>query len=141
MAFPKGTVPTNAQVHPTPLYEVILCVAIFAYLWIIRKRKEDTPGFIFGLYLILAGMERIITEFCRRTLVLVFYGMKDGVPKYFFIHSRAEDIELVFYFGLSIAQIISIVVIGMGIWLIWRGKNPESRKARQPESRRKKVSD
>ncbi len=127
MAFPNGTISTaaiygpNVRVHPTPLYEVILCVAIFAFLWIIRKRKEYTPGFIFGLSLILIGIERIITEFWRRTLVLVFYGMKEGTPKYFFIQDR-YDTEFAFYFGLSIAQIISIVMIGMGIWLIWRGK-------------------
>lgn len=68
MAFPNGTVPTTDRVHPTPLYEIALSLMIFTFLWKIRKR--DTPaGWMFGMYLILAGAERFITEFWRRTPV------------------------------------------------------------------------
>ncbi len=69
MAFPNGTVPTLEHVHPTPLYEILILSAMFAFLWKIRKRI--TPkGWNFGLYLILAGVERFITEFWRLTPVV-----------------------------------------------------------------------
>lgn len=70
MGFPNGTVSTDlryypgARVHPTPLYEIILCLIIFAYLWHIRK-KTRPYGWMFGMYLILAAVERYVTEFWR----------------------------------------------------------------------------
>ena len=65
MSFPKGTVPTNVAVHPTPLYETALSFVGFMLLWSIRKRKEDTPGWLVGAALILLGIERFLAEFWR----------------------------------------------------------------------------
>jgi prolipoprotein diacylglyceryltransferase len=118
MSFEKGVVPTppGVRVHPTPLYEFIFCLAIFAFLWTIRKRKEHLPGFMFGAYLILAGIERFVTEFWRRTPVIVFDLAKSQLQ---FI-SRAADARFILYPGLSVAQIISLAMIGVGIWMILR---------------------
>lgn len=117
MSFEKGVVPTppGVHVHPTPLYEIIFCLAIFAFLWQIRKRKEHPPGFIFSAYLILAGIERFITEFWRRTPVIAFDLAKNQLQ---FIGRSGFDIKFKFYLGLSVAQIISLIMIAVGIWLI-----------------------
>jgi phosphatidylglycerol:prolipoprotein diacylglycerol transferase len=66
MAFPRGAVPTTEKVHPTPIYDIILLLAVFAFLWAIRKR-DYRPGYLFGVYLILSGIARFITEFYRLT--------------------------------------------------------------------------
>ncbi|WP_245752701.1 prolipoprotein diacylglyceryl transferase family protein [Chitinophaga arvensicola] len=51
-------------VYPTPLYEIIVCLILFGILWGIRK-KVTTPGVIFGIYLILNGVERFFIEKIR----------------------------------------------------------------------------
>jgi phosphatidylglycerol:prolipoprotein diacylglycerol transferase len=66
MAFPKGLPPTTERVHPTQIYETILLGVLFVFLWSIRKR--NTPrGWLFSLFLILAGLERFLIEFIRAT--------------------------------------------------------------------------
>jgi len=93
MAFPNGTVPTLERVHPTPLYEIALSLIIFTFLWKMRKRSLPT-GWMFGMYLILAGAERFITEFWRLTPVVAL--------------------------GMTLAQIISIVLVAFGAVLTLR---------------------
>ncbi|WP_236652914.1 prolipoprotein diacylglyceryl transferase [Chitinophaga vietnamensis] len=51
-------------VYPTPLYEIIACIGLFLVLWAIRK-KITVPGVIFGIYLILNGLERFFIEKIR----------------------------------------------------------------------------
>jgi phosphatidylglycerol---prolipoprotein diacylglyceryl transferase len=51
-------------VFPTPLYETIICTLLFLFLWAIRK-KVTTPLVIFGIYLILNGIERFLIELVR----------------------------------------------------------------------------
>ena len=96
MAFPNGTVPTMERVHPTPIYEIIMCLIAFAYLWRIRKITRG-PGWMFGMFLILSGIERIIAEFWRLTARIAF------------------DF-------LTVAQIIGVLTIIIGIYLIIRSK-------------------
>jgi len=77
-------------VHPTQLYETLICGGIFFFLW--KKRKEDgVQGNLFFLYLILAGIERFFIEFIRTN------------EKYFL------DI-------FSGAQIISVIMICIGLY-------------------------
>ncbi|HEY2920220.1 MAG TPA: prolipoprotein diacylglyceryl transferase [Candidatus Binatia bacterium] len=56
--------PPRARVHPTPIYEFIESVIVFAFLWSLRK-KELPPGTIAWLYLILGGLARFVVEFWR----------------------------------------------------------------------------
>jgi phosphatidylglycerol---prolipoprotein diacylglyceryl transferase len=64
MAYPHGTVPTTAKVHPTPVYET-LAMGLFAFvLWRLRDRWR--PGTLMAIYLIGAGLERFLVEFVRR---------------------------------------------------------------------------
>lgn len=53
-----------AGVFPTPVYETIACVLLFFLLWSVRRRLKQ-PWQMFGLYLILNGMERFFIEKIR----------------------------------------------------------------------------
>ncbi|MHB1297225.1 MAG: prolipoprotein diacylglyceryl transferase [Gemmatimonadaceae bacterium] len=51
-------------VHPTQLYETAMGMIMFAILWKLRDHKHAT-GWLFGVYCVLAGIERFIVEFFR----------------------------------------------------------------------------
>jgi phosphatidylglycerol:prolipoprotein diacylglycerol transferase len=85
-----GVVPDNTLCHPTPVYEFIFAVIILAVLWYFRK-KFKTDGKLFGLYLILSGFARMMVEFIRLNPRILF--------------------------GLSEAQLISILLMILGIYL------------------------
>ena len=89
IAFPKGLPPTDVRVHPTQIYEIILSAIIFIYLWKIRKKDAPT-GWLFSIFLILAGIERFLVEIVRDTT-------PSPIPH------------------ISIAQIMSIIMIIIGI--------------------------
>jgi phosphatidylglycerol---prolipoprotein diacylglyceryl transferase len=93
--FPDRPVPIDIPVHPAPIYETLAAVAIFAFLWSIRKRPMAT-GTIFSLYLILAGLERLLVEFIRLNPL---------------------------YLGLSQAQWISVGMIIAGAMMLWTLRN------------------
>ncbi|MEI8279357.1 MAG: prolipoprotein diacylglyceryl transferase family protein [Bacteroidota bacterium] len=52
------------SVFPTPLYEAIVCIGLFFVLWALRKRIRQ-PFHLFGVYLILNGLERFFVEKIR----------------------------------------------------------------------------
>ncbi|MFQ5707884.1 MAG: prolipoprotein diacylglyceryl transferase [bacterium] len=110
LSFPKGVVPTNQLVHPTPIYDMIILLSIFAFLWKLRKKTYPT-GFKFSLYLILLGIGRIFTEFFRTT------------PKVLL--------------GLTMAQLISIALIITG--LVWIGLGLSRAKTRTKVSKAQNV--
>ncbi len=87
--FPNGIVPDTTLVHPTPVYEFILATGIFILLWKLRKRPAP-DGHLFMTYLIFAGLERLLIEFIR-------------------INPRV-------LFGLSEAQILSLILIALGFY-------------------------
>ncbi len=99
--YPNGIVPNNTPCHPTPIYELIICVILFWILW--RARKRITPnGKLFMGYLVLAGAERFTIEFIR-------------------INPRIM-------FGLTEAQLVAVVLIvigGFGWWWYSRTPNPQ----------------
>jgi phosphatidylglycerol---prolipoprotein diacylglyceryl transferase len=65
VAVPPGVDPSTVlAVHPTQLYETALMLGAFAILWAYRRRDVGT-GWIFGLYLVFAGIERFLVEFVR----------------------------------------------------------------------------
>ena len=84
MSFPDGLPPTTTsvfayqfpwidisdlpvgviKVHPTQLYETLICVGLFYYLWSKRKNIE-VQGSLFFQYLVFAGFERFLIEFLR----------------------------------------------------------------------------
>jgi len=123
IAFPQGSPPTRVDiierefhlqvdpelvarfgdvvpVHPTQLYEVGLSLLIFTLLWSIRKHHYR-PGWLFMLWLALAGGERFLVEFFR-----------------------AKDDR---FFGfLTLAQVISLVLVLVGSAGAFRLRRPRS---------------
>jgi phosphatidylglycerol:prolipoprotein diacylglycerol transferase len=116
IAFPKGSPPTYAKflredfgdiikipeeipddallkVWPTQIFETISMFFVFLILFKLRDKLRN--GKLFGLYLLLSGIERFLIEFLRMT-------------------TRS------FIKPLSIAQIIAIFIIITGIIIIWR---------------------
>lgn len=55
---------TVVGVYPTQLLEVALGLVMFWILWRMRKH-EHGAGWLFGMYCVLAGIERFIVEFFR----------------------------------------------------------------------------
>jgi phosphatidylglycerol---prolipoprotein diacylglyceryl transferase len=51
-------------VFPTPFYEIIVGLILFVILWSLRKKVRVT-GRLFGVYLILNGIERFFIEKIR----------------------------------------------------------------------------
>jgi len=51
-------------VFPTSFYESVICILLFLFLWQIRH-KIKVPGVLFGIYMILAGIERFFIELIR----------------------------------------------------------------------------
>ncbi len=65
VTLPPGTPPTDVlAVHPTQLYEVALMLLAFWLIWRWRTHQR-AAGWLFGLYLLLAGIERFLVEFLR----------------------------------------------------------------------------
>jgi phosphatidylglycerol:prolipoprotein diacylglycerol transferase len=91
------------SVYPTQLLEVVLGFLMFAILWRIRDHKH-AEGWLFGVYCVLAGMERFIVEFFR-----------------------AKDDRFGWAFGLSMAQLIAIGIALAGIAIMAALRNPSKR--------------
>jgi phosphatidylglycerol:prolipoprotein diacylglycerol transferase len=83
--------PPGVRVHPTPIYEFLQGVIVFAILWSLRK-KGYAPGTMAWIYLILGGLSRFTVEFWRINPVLAL--------------------------GLSEAQWFSLLFICLGIVLL-----------------------
>jgi phosphatidylglycerol:prolipoprotein diacylglycerol transferase len=54
----------SQPVYPTPIYEVMIAFILFLILWKIRKQIK-LPGMMFGIYLMLNGLERFSIELIR----------------------------------------------------------------------------
>ncbi len=119
MRFPEGQPPTTVAaltrwgvevpdglspgevlaVHPTQLYEVAALLAMFWLLWRLR-RHGHAAGWLFGVYLVLVGIERFLVEFVR-----------------------AKDDRLLGIFTL--AQVTSIALFVLGVCLMQWLKRPD----------------
>lgn len=64
VAFPEGLPPTTVPVHPTQLYEL---AALLPFAWLLMRwrRQGRTDRFVFGAYLVGAGVIRFAVEFLR----------------------------------------------------------------------------
>jgi phosphatidylglycerol:prolipoprotein diacylglycerol transferase len=79
-------------VFPTSFYESIICILLFFFLWSIRHRIK-IPGIMFGIYMILAGVERFVIELIRVNTKYVVAG----IP-----FTQAEMISIFMIIGGSI---------------------------------------
>ncbi len=90
VTLPPGTQPTDViAVHPTQLYETAMGFVMFLILWRFRGHTHK-EGWLFGMYCILAGVERFIVEFFR-----------------------AKDDR--FVAGLTMAQVIALAIAAIGV--------------------------
>ena len=92
-----GTDPSTVlTVHPTQLYEVASMLIVFAILWVLRRRGKPV-GWLFGVYLVFAGIERFLVEILR-----------------------AKDDRLLGPF--TVAQLTSVILILIGgvLMALWR---------------------
>jgi len=112
--LPWGVVFTSAHItlarHPSQIYEMLLDLAVFALLlyWQGRKRFE---GEVFLFSLLLYSVVRFIVEFFREGLF--------------------------FFWGLSLAQYGSILIIVLCLILIARGRKDARAAAGRKRSRKK----
>ena len=64
-AIPAGVSPSTVlSVYPTQLMEVVLGFGMFLILWRLRSHKH-AEGWLLGVYMVLAGIERFAVEFLR----------------------------------------------------------------------------
>ena len=94
MAYPEGAVPTTEVVHPTPVYETLAMGVATLVLWRLRDRLR--PGMLMALYLLIAGIERLLVEFIR-----------------------SNDAVLA---GLTVPQLVSVAMIAAALgWIALAG--------------------
>lgn len=86
-----GEVIAAPGVYPAPIYETAMAAVCFLILWALRRHPFRT-GWLFSVYLILTGVERLLIEQIRVNPVLDFLGV------------RATQAEL-----------IAVVLIAMGL--------------------------
>jgi len=102
ISVPPGIDPSTVlTVHPTQLYEVAAMLIAFAVLWALRKKGRPV-GWLFGVYLVFAGIERFLVEIVR-----------------------AKDDRLLGSF--TIAQLASVILVALGalLMVMWRrGPSP-----------------
>ena len=86
-------------VYPTSFYESVACILLFIFLWSIRN-KIKAPGVLFGIYMILNGIERFLIELIR-------------------VNTRYNVAGISF----TQAELISLIMVIGGIALIITGTN------------------
>ncbi len=59
-----GVIIPAPGVYPTPIYEFVMALAIFWVLWRLRLHV-NRAGYLFSMYLLLAGFERLLIEKIR----------------------------------------------------------------------------
>ena len=95
---PPGAAPnTVLAVHPTQLYETAMGLAMFLILWRFRDHKH-AEGWLFGVYMVLAGLERFLVEFLR-----------------------AKDDR--FFGALTMAQVIALLFVAAGAAWMYARRN------------------
>jgi phosphatidylglycerol:prolipoprotein diacylglycerol transferase len=69
-----GVVISAPGVYPTPIYETLMALGCFAVLWAVRKHPFRA-GWLFSVYLVLAGVERLLIEQIRVNVRFELYGV------------------------------------------------------------------
>lgn len=96
---PAGAQMGNALIHPTQLYESFFNLLLFfIMLWMEKKFRfvKEIKGSLFGIFLIGYGIERFIVDFYR------YY-----------------EEQMFILPGLDVNQLISLMMIAGGFWIIW----------------------
>ena len=86
-------------VFPTSFYESVICILLFLFLWSIRNKIKKS-GVMFGIYMILAGVERFFIELIRVNTKYHIAGI-----------------------SFTQAELISILMVIGGAVLVYNGSN------------------
>lgn len=132
MSFPHGLVPTTQKVHPTPIYELIVAVFIFWWLWRLGGRQarsvprsdiadNRTPPVerLTQKRTKSALSDKIIT-WPPRGEVFAQYLILTGVARFLVEFIRINPRS---FFGMTNAQAASLGSIILGIALMWHVRN------------------
>lgn len=82
-------------VYPTPIYETLLSLMAFAVIWRLR-RHSHADGWLFAVFLVLCGIERLLIEQIRVNVHLTIGGLEV---------TQAELISV----GLIVAGIVGLI--------------------------------
>lgn len=109
-----GVVPGQCARHPSQLYEATLEGLLLGLLmfWLVYRRDAlKRPGFVCGVFFAGYGLGRFVVEFVRQ-------------PDAQFI-SPGNPLGLAWHmggYGLTMGQILSLPMIALGLWLMWRAR-------------------
>lgn len=84
-------------VYPTPLYELGMCIILFAILWSLRKKLTIFPGMLMGVFLIFNGIERFLIEKIRVNDKLEFMGLNWTQAEYIAVGMMLVGIGVIIY--------------------------------------------
>jgi phosphatidylglycerol---prolipoprotein diacylglyceryl transferase len=90
--YPNQTIPADIPVHPAPVYEILLAIAVFSFLYF-RRKKPLPVGNQFAWFLILHSACRFAVEFVRINPLIAF--------------------------GLSQAQLVSVGLFLWGAYMLY----------------------
>jgi phosphatidylglycerol:prolipoprotein diacylglycerol transferase len=93
--------------HDLGLYEALLAALITLVLYLLPRRQRFV-GFYSALVMAIYAPARFLLDFWRTG---------PGEPR---------------YLGLTPAQYLSLVMLGLALYLVWRGREPERRPQPQP---------
>ena len=83
-------------VFPTPIYEIVMALGLFALLWYLRKRI-NIAGMLFGIYMVVNGLERFFIEKIRVNTKYILFGQE-----------------------ITQAELISLAMIISGLAIVYR---------------------
>ena len=83
-------------VFPTPIYEIVMALGLFALLWYLRKRI-NISGMLFGIYMVVSGLERFLIEKIRVNTKYILFGQE-----------------------ITQAELISLAMIIIGLAIVYR---------------------
>ena len=130
MSFPHGLVPTTQRVHPTPIYELIVAIFIFWWLWHVGGRQararlfprnsslksghaKISQGVAQKNFTKAAGDEKVPPRGAVFAQYLILTGVARFLVEFIRINPRS-------FFGMTNAQAASLASIILGVAMIWR---------------------
>jgi phosphatidylglycerol---prolipoprotein diacylglyceryl transferase len=133
MSFPNGIVPTTERVHPTPVYEFLVGMAIAWFLWRLGTKAlggAKPKGEIFCYYLMLTGAARFLVEFIRINPRLV---LQEGHFRWI-DYAAYSQLTSHSWFAFSNAQVVSFISIVIGIAIMLRLKFSTEKVPKRPNT-------
>lgn len=126
MSFPHGLVPTTQRVHPTPIYELIVAIFIFLWLWRVggkqaRIAAKSDAAENHAKISVPAARENFKRDAGSKNMpprgeVFAQYLILTGVARFLVEFIRINPRSL---FGMTNAQAASLASIILGLALIW----------------------